>query len=806
MVNVRQLQVTDLYRACPEADLTFDNTENLTELSGLIGQQRAMDAVDFGINMAASGYNLYVMGASGAGKHTLVQALLDHHAQHLPKSDDWLYLHNFTDPQKPWALSLPAGQGGQLRHDIERTIRQLQTDLPHAFDDEYYRGRLRAIDEKTRKQRIHLFGILQAEADKKGVVLLRLQDGSYAFAAKRDGEPVTSDQFEQLPLAEQEQTEAAIASLHEDLQHTLLELDEWERGNLKKIHALNEEVASEIISHQLDTLRRAYQKSERLQVYFDMMQTDIRDNLDAFLKSDEQVEESNVAKDHNLLRRYQVNLLVDNSHLEGAPVIYENLPNHQTLLGCVENMAMMGALVTDFSLIKAGAVHRANGGFLILDAEQLLMQPYAWEGLKRALLSREIRFDTLERMYSLVSTVSLEPEPAPLNIKVVLLGDRRWYYELYEIDPEFARLFKVVADFEEHLYRNPAHHMLYARMIATTLNKQGLPAMQRDAVARVIEHASRDAEDSHSLALHLGNLTDLLRESAFWSAKDNAQLIGRQHVEKALQQRQYRLERLHRDILQQIQRSVIQIDLRGSIVGQVNALSILTMGTFSFAQPAKVTANCRYGDDTIIDIEREVDLGGSVHAKGVLILSGYMGATYSQDRPLSMTASLVFEQNYGEIDGDSATVAELCALLSSVAKLPLKQSLAITGSMNQQGQVQAIGGVNEKIEGFYDVCSIDGLSGEQGVIIPDSNVQHLMLRADVRKAVAEGRFHLYAIDHVEQAIALLSGMPSGSKNEMGEYPESTFNHAVASRLQVWTDYHKSEKESHHESSHTEEAD
>ncbi|EMR12380.1 ATP-dependent protease La Type II [Methylophaga lonarensis MPL] len=806
MVNARQLQVSDLYRACPEEDLAFDNTENLTELPGLIGQQRAMDAVDFGINMAASGYNLYVMGASGAGKHTLAQGLLDQHARHLSKSDDWLYLHNFSDPQKPWALSLPAGQGGQLRHDIERTIRQLQTDLPHAFDDEYYRGRVRAIDETARKHRIRLFGTLQSEADKKGVVLLRLQDGSYAFAAKRDGEAVTSDEFEQLPLAEQEETEEAIASLHEDLQHTLLELHEWERGNFKKIQALNEEVASEIISNHLDKLRNAYPKSARLQVYFDMMQADIRENLDAFLKSDEHVEESSVATEHNLLRRYQVNLLVDNSHLEGAPVIYENLPNHQTLLGCVENMAMMGALITDFSLIKAGAVHRANGGFLILDAEQLLMQPYAWEGLKRALLSKEIRFDTLERMYSLVATVSLEPEPVPLDIKVVLLGDRRWYYELYEIDPEFARLFKVVADFEEDLHRDPAHHMLYARMIATTLKKQDLPAMQRDAVARVIEQASRDAEDNHALALHLGDLTDLLRESAFWAAKENAKLIARQHVEKALQQRQYRLERLHREILQQIQRNVIQIDVRGSVVGQVNALSVLTTGSFSFGQPARVTANCRYGDDTIIDIEREVELGGSIHAKGVLILSGYLGATYSQDKPLSMAASLVFEQNYGEIEGDSATVAELCALLSSIAKIPLKQSLAITGSMNQQGQVQAIGGVNEKIEGFFDVCGIDGLTGEQGVIIPVSNVQHLMLRADVRQAVAEGRFHLYAIEHVEQAIALLSGMPSGAMNEAGEYPEATFNQAVAKRLQVWADHHKSDKDGHHEQSETEGSD
>ncbi len=795
MVDATKLNSTSLYQYCDGDQFDFKSTTELKSLPTIIGQSRALDSVDFGVNIIGDGYNLFVMGSAGSGKYTLVKRFLDEHVKQREAGLDWGYLNNFADPQKPRVVSLPAGQGRQLHHDIEKVIEHLLKDLPHVFDDEYYRGRMRSIDEAARKHRVRLFGILQQEADRQNIILLRMQDGSYAFAAKRDGEAMTSDEFEKLPVDQQEKTEDAIATLHEEMQHTLLELREWERDNQTKVSALNDEVATEVISRQINKLKHAYPQVSRLQRYFDEMKKDLLGNVDGFLKQEEETEDVNTSPEQSLERRYQINLIVDNSETSGAPVVYENLPSHQSLLGCVENMAMMGALITDFSLIKGGALHRANGGYLILDVEQLLMQPYAWEGLKRALHAKEVRFDALEQMYSLVSTVSLEPEPMPLDLKVILLGDRNLYYRLYDLDPEFAELFKVVADFEEQMERTTDNHLLYARLIGSTVQKEGLMHLETGAVAKVIEQAARSIEDSSKFSLHLGWMTDLLRESSYWARKRQAKLVSRDDVIQALSSREQRVDRIRGELYQHIKRNITCIDVLGEQVGQVNALSVFSVGELSFAQPSRLTANCRFGDGEILDIEREVELGGDLHSKGMLIMSGYLGSTYAKDKPLSMSASLVFEQSYGAIDGDSATVAELCALLSAIAELPLKQSLAITGSMNQRGEVQAIGGVNEKIEGFFDVCSMLGLTGKQGVIIPSSNVQHLMLRQDVIDAVAKEQFHIHAIETVDQALGLLSGILVGELNDEGQYPEGSFNDAIAERLQLWVDVHKHEKES-----------
>jgi len=798
MVHATKLSVSDLYQQCSKDELNFNSTAELEHFPTIIGQSRALDSVDFGVNIMGDGYNLFVMGTAGSGRYTLVKRFLDEHVKHRKSGDDWAYVHNFSDPQKPWIISLPAGQGQQLHQDIEKVIVGLSKDLPHVFDDEYYRGRMRTIDESERKQRVRLFGVLQAEADRQGVILLRMQEGGYAFAAKRDGETMSNEEFEQLPVEEQERTENVIASLHEELQQTLLELREWERANQNKVMAVNDEIATELVTHQMNKLKHAYPKNERLQQYFDEMSKDLIANVDSFLKPEEEGDDasSHAHADNPLQHRYQINLMVDNADSHGAAVVYENLPSHQSLLGCVENMAMMGALVTDFSLIKSGAIHKANGGYLILDAEQLLMQPYGWEGLKRALQAKEVRFDALEQMYNLVATVSLEPEPMPLDVKIILLGDRDLYYDLYELDPEFAELFKVVVDIEEKMERTPNNHQLYARTIASTVQEEGLLHVERDAVAKIIEQAARTIEDNNKFSLHRGWMTDLLRESSYWAKKRNAktQTIAQQDVVHALQQREFRVDRIRNEVYQQFEDTITRVDVAGERIGQVNALSVLSIGELSFAQPSRLTASCRFGDGEILDIEREVELGGDIHSKGMMIMSSYLGASYAKDRPLSMSASLVFEQSYGEVDGDSATVAELCALLSAIAELPLKQHFAITGSMNQRGEVQAIGGVNEKIEGFFDVCTLLGLTGQQGVIIPRSNVQHLMLRQDVIDAVEKEQFHLHAMDTIDEALALLSGLNVGKIDEQGDYPEGSFNAAVNNRLQKWIDVNKHEKE------------
>lgn len=794
-MSVTKLTAPQLYHGCNLADLPFKTTATIESLTGLIGQERAREAIEFSANIQAEGYNVYVMGEAGMGKRSLVSEFFNKHSVNRPQANDWAYLHNFDAPQRPKALSLPAGDAAQLKLDIEHVIKELQQQLLYAFDDEYYRGRLRAIEQVSRQHRARLFRVLQDEADKQGIVLLRMEDGTYAFAAQHEGDPLLGEDFEDLPHARKVEAEETIAKLQVEMQETLIEIHEWEHDTANKVTTLNDQVALEVITRQIDFLRYAYPKSSRLQRYFDDMQFDIQRNIEIFLKNEERQDEVYV---DNCLKRYQINLIVNNAELQGAPVIYLNRPNYQSLLGYVENMAMMGALVTDFTLIKAGALHRANSGFLIIDAEKLVEQSFAWEGLKVALKSSEVSLESLEREYNLVATVSLEPEPIPLSVKIILLGNRELYYQLYEWDPEFAGLFKVLADLEDELPRTAETHMQMAKLIASTAVKENLPAVQQSAVALMIEYAARSINDGQQLSLHIGDMTDLLREAAYWARKHQQAEITTGVINQAWQQRLRRADRVRSVVYQQIQRQIIQLDVAGKRIGQVNGLSVLSIGGFHFAEPTRITASCRYGDDAIIDIEREVELGGNLHAKGVMILAAYLGAFYAADKPLSMAASIVFEQNYGEIDGDSATVAELCALLSSIAKVPLKQSIAITGSMNQFGQIQAIGGVNEKIEGFYDVCGLIGMTGTQGVIIPRSNMQHLMLKPEVRQSVDNGLFHIYAVDEITDAINVLTEQEVGVADELGNYPENSFNAAIATRLANWAELHKQDKETGHD--------
>jgi len=481
-------------------------------------------------------------------------------------------------------------------------------------------------------------------------------------------------------------------------------------------------------------------------------------------------------------RRYEVNLIVERGEERGVPVLYEDNPTYHNLAGALEHVAMMGALLTDFTLIKGGALHRANGGYLLLDAHKVLTQPYAWEALKRAIRSKELRIEPVERLMSLVSTVSLEPEPIPLDIKVIILGDRLLYYLLCEYDPDFADLFKVAADFEETLERTPESQQLFARLIATMARKNQLNPFSRAAVARIIEHSSRMSGDTRKLSTHLRSVTDLLHESDYHAQSSRAATVDAGHVQQAIDAQVRRAGRLRENIQEAIQRDTILIATTGQVSGQVNGLSVIEMGGYAFGTPHRITARVRLGEGEVIDIEREVELGGPLHSKGVLILGGFLGAHYAADLPLSLSASLVFEQSYGEVEGDSASAAELYALLSALAKTPIKQSLAVTGSVNQHGEIQAIGGVNEKIEGFFDICKTRGLNGEQGVLIPVSNVANLMLRNDVVEAARNGLFHVFPIASVDQGLALLTGLAAGEANANGLYPPDTINGRVQARL------------------------
>ncbi len=782
MSNIKPLAPEALYRRCDLQALPFETTAELEDLHEVIGQARALDAVRFGIGIRREGYNLFAMGPAGAGKHTVVRQFLAERAAAALPSADWCYVNNFRQPHKPRALQLPAGRGARLRRDMAQLIEELITAIPAAFESEEYQARVQEVEEEHKERHENAVRELQEQAEKLGIALLRTPAG-FAFAPQRNGEVISPDEFAKLSEEEQERIQNVVAALQEQLQRVLRQMPQLHKEVHEKIRELNAQVAAFAVGHLIEALRKEYAEMPEVLEYLDAVEQDIIDNVDDFRGQKEgPVDGLSAPRPRALFRRYEVNVMVDHGESKGAPVVYEDYPMYQNLVGRVEHQAQMGTLVTDFTLIKPGALHRANGGYLMLDVLKVLSHPFAWDGLKRALYSREIGIESPGQMLSLVSTVSLEPEPIPLDVKVVLLGDRMLYYLLYDYDPDFRELFKVAADFEEEMPRSPESKMLYARLIATVVRKEGLQPLDRLAVARVIEHGSRLVEDVEKLSTHMGAMADLLREADYWAREAGRAVVIAEDVQRAIDTQAYRAGRVRERVHEAIERGVVLIDTEGEKVAQVNGLSLIDLGNFRFAQPARITATVRLGDGDVVDIEREVQLGGPIHSKGVLILSSFLAARYAQERPLSLRASLVFEQSYGMVEGDSASVGELCALLSALADAPIRQSLAVTGSVNQHGQVQAIGGVNEKIEGFFDICKAKGLTGGQGVLIPTANVKHLMLRADVVEAVAAGRFHIYPIETIDQAIEILTGVPAGEREPDRRFLPGTINRRVEARM------------------------
>ncbi len=779
---IQALPLEVLYRRCDPASLPFETTAELPDLSEVLGQARALEAMQLSVGMNRKGYNLYVMGSPGIGKHAIVRRVLAQQAAAEPPPFDWVYVNNFAQPHQPLALKLPTGRGEALCQDMEQLVEDLRDALPAAFDSDDYRQRVREIEEDFKRRQEAEFRSLQQKARANGIALLTTPAG-FALAPMKEGKVLSPDEFADLPQADKEQIEQVVARLQEDLQQVAQQMPRWRREHRERIRALNDEVALAAVGHIMSELRRHYEDLPPVLEYLDAVQQSVLDNVDDFLAKEEGGGgQLPMMANTPSFRRYAVNVLVSHPDGDGAPVIYEDNPTFQNLIGRVEYMSQFGALVTDFTLIKAGALHRANGGYLLLDVRNLFRQPYAWEGVKRALFAEEVRIVSLGEMFSLLSTVSLEPQAIPLKAKVVLLGERIFYYLLYHYDPDFKELFKVAADLEEEIDRSSDNDLLYAQLIATLIRKENLRPFDSGAVARVIEYSARMADDAEKLSIHMQNITDLLQEADFRAGKDGAKVVEAGHVLQTIEAQRYRSGRVHEKLVEAIRRNIILIDTGGASVGQINGLSVIDLGDSRWGQPSRITATVRLGSGQVVDIEREVDLGGSIHSKGVLILSSFLGARYAGKQPLSLHASLVFEQSYGRVEGDSASLAELCALLSALAGLPIKQSFAVTGSVNQQGQVQPIGGVNEKIEGFFDVCKERGGPDGQAVIIPTANVQHLMLREEVVNAVAVGGFAVYAVGTVNEALELLTGLPAGERNEQSEFSEGSVNRRVEERL------------------------
>ncbi len=777
----RSLPAADLARRHDPSEVPFETTADAPPGAGLVGQERAIRALEYAIGVMHGDCNVFVIGPPGFGKRTLVRSALATRAPARPSPSDWVYVNNFASPQQPLAIELPPGRGAGLKSDMEHLLAELRSAIPAIFESEEYSQRVEKIDAELNARREEAVKGIQEDAERQSITLLRTPAG-YAFVPVKDGQMLGTDEYQALPEEERDRITLAITALQERLEKVIRDAMRGRKERSERMRALNREMVTLAAGQIVEDLVKRYEAFPRVVGYLRALERDTLDNAELFLRSSEAQASPGLGSD-GALRRYAVNVVVDRAASSaGAEVVLCDHPTYANLLGRIEHVHHLGTLVTDFTLIKPGALHGANGGYLVVDALKILTQPFSWEALKRALWRREIRIESVGELWGVASTVSLEPQPIPLSVRVVLLGERRLYYLLQALDPDFGRLFKVVADFDEDFERTPGACAQFATMIATLAAKDDLLPFGRAAVARAMDEAARQAGDSRKLSADRAALTRLLREADFLAREAGATTVALRHVDAAVDAQHARSNRLPLRLREAIQRGVILIDTQGEKVGQVNGLALFEVGDCPFAAPTRITATTRVGDGQVVDIQREAHLGGAIHSKGVMILSQFLAARYSANRPLSLAASLVFEQTYGEVEGDSASLAELCALLSSLANVALRQGLAVTGSVNQLGEVQAVGGVNEKIEGFFDICQERGLSGGQGVIIPAANVGHLMLRDRVVEAVSAGRFQVYAVATVDEALEILTGVPAGGLALTGEAPQQSVNGRVAQRL------------------------
>ena len=778
-----RLPAAALRARCLEDGFSFTTTAELEPLAEPIGQARAIEALRFSARVRGPGYHAFACGPAGSGRQARVHAELEREAGGRPVPDDWVYVHNFRQAHAPRALRLPAGHGSALSDTMARLVEDLKTALSAAFGREENRRRQEDIESQFQERQQQAITALSERAAKDGVLLIGTPSG-FAFAPMAEqGEAMNPAKFQQLPAEQQAKLKAVIESLQDELQATVRQFPLWFREMRERLKTLNREIAEYVVDHLVGEVRARCPDQAAVMVWLDEIRDDIVTHAPAFMVSVAPLPPGADAIDlETVFQRYSVNLFVDNGNLQAAPVIHADLPTLGNLIGRIEHRATMGTLLTDFSLLKAGALHRANGGFLVLDARALLMQPFAWEALKRALRSREIRLDASETQFGLLTTATLDPAAVPLDVKVCVMGERRLMYALEGGDPEFRELFKVIADFEDEVPRSADSEFAYARLCARLARDAGTVPLDRAAVCALVEHGSRLVGDAERLTTAVHALDDIIREADYCAGIAGVTVIGGAEVREALARQRRRADRVRENMLEEILRGNRVIATDGQRTGQINGLSVVQTDSVAFGMPSRITATTRLGDGRIIDIERETELGGALHSKGVLILSNLLAARYAAGVPLSLSASLVFEQSYGHVDGDSASLAELCALLSSLSGVPIHQRYAVTGSVNQLGEVQAVGGINEKIEGFFDLCQARGLGAGHGVMIPRANVKHLMLREEIVAACSAGSFSVHAVVDVDEALHLLTGVEAGSRGGDGQFPANSVNGLVEARL------------------------
>ncbi len=782
---IKSLTADQLRPQCTAETLPFKTTAELEDLPGILGQDRAFQAIEFAINVSHRGFNLFVMGSSGLGKHGLIRKYLTKISQDKESPSDWCYVHNFDQDYKPKALKLPAGQGRAFKKDMKNLIEDLGKAINAAFETSEYQEQIQIIEKSFQKKQSNLLDKHAEQARQQDINLANTPSG-FMLTPIIDGRNITEDEYDQLPDETKDAIDDKIANFQEELEYLAPEMSRQRREHNIRIKKLNRKVALFATSNLIKDTKRKYKSLSEVIAYLKALQEDVLHHLEDFTETEEDDSGNEAGQQQSSknesLQRYQVNLIVECGKQKGAPVVYLDNPTYQNLVGRIEYENRASNPGNNFTLIKPGALLQANEGYLILDAHKILNAPHAWDALKRSMYAKKAKIENLDQAVGGDNSVTLEPEPIPLKVKVILLGDRSTYYMLHEIDPDFPELFKVEADFEEEILRNEDSTLKYARLIASRTRKFELKNMDAAAVARVIEFSSRMANDSERLSTRLRTIDDLLIETQYHALQSSSELMTETHVQQAIDAQIERTCRIQGLIQSDIQRGTLMIRTDGEVIGEINGLSVFEIGKYGFGQPSRISATVHLGDGKIINIEREVDLSGSIHDKGVLILSALLASRYTKDTPLSFSASITFEQSYGLIDGDSASVAELCVLISALTDLPIQQGLAITGSLNQQGFVQAIGGVNEKIEGFFDICNQRELSGKQGCIIPAVNVKNLSLRKDVVDAIKQGKFNIYPIEHYQQALELLMNKPAGEEHIDGHYDKDSINDRLVNRL------------------------
>ncbi|HYA88883.1 MAG TPA: ATP-binding protein [Nitrospirota bacterium] len=790
-IQEREVGLRELRHVCDTAEFAFQNTNELVRKEEVIGQARAVRAIEFGLSIKNHGYNIFVSGNPGTGRNSITRSIVKRLSQNMPVPDDWCFINNFKDTDRPRAIKLPPSKGREFRQDIEKFIEFTQSELPKVFESKEYEEQKSSIVEGAERAKEVLFSDAGKRAQELGFQLTITRTGIVKVPLWK-GKPLQPQELEELSAEQKRELEEHEKKVDSEIRDFLAKARQLDKEAHEKVHELNRHVAHFAMGHQLDDLREKFRMNPRIPDFLREMEEDILGNLREFLGQTQEMPFPIEGMDKgSFLERYKVNLIVDNSETKGGPVIDEVNPTYNNLVGRIERKARFGAFYTNFSMIRSGSVLQANGGYLLLNAIDVLRSPFSWDALKRIIKKNEVKIEDLMELYG-YGTGGIKPEPIPVSLKIIMLGSPWLYYLLYNYDEDFKDIFKVKSDFDTQTANSKDEKMRYAVFIANMTQNDGLLPFDRSAVGAIVEHASRLAEKKNKLSLRFSDLTDLVRESSYWAVQEGKKTVMSEDVDKALNEKIYRANLVDERIQEMIAEGTIMVDVSGSVVAQVNGLSVYDIGDFYFGKPSRITSRVFLGKSGVTDIEREAKLSGRIYNKGVLILSGYLGGTYARDKPLSLTATLAFEQSYGEVEGDSASAAELIALLSGIAEVPIKQNFAITGSINQKGEIQPIGGVNEKIEGFFSVCKNLGLTGDQGVIIPERNVKNLMLKKEVIDAVREGKFHVYTVRNVSEAIELMTGLPAGERKEDGSYPEGSVNFFIDKRLKEMSKQLKTE--------------